>query len=132
MAQSRTYSLGTATITQLEDRIESFLRTLNDMEVQSVQGTDGYLIQARKRGGQWRQFVGMDTAIQVRVMSPEPGMVTVDVGQGKWIDKLGVGVAGLWVWPLLVTAGFGAASQLKLGHDILSQVETFLSLYGGR
>ena len=133
MPETRTFTLGTATIEQLGQSVESFLRTQDGMEVQGVHGSDGYLVQARQVGGQWRQFVGLDKAIQVRITQPEPQLVVVQAGQGKWIDKLGVGVVGvLWVWPLALVAGFGAVSQVKLARDVLNHVQAFLSVHGGR
>jgi hypothetical protein len=45
--------------------------------------------------------------------------LTVEIGAGKWIDKAAVGVVSMLVlWPLAVTAGFGAWEQSKLPEKI--------------
>ncbi|MDR0283576.1 MAG: hypothetical protein LBI33_01595 [Propionibacteriaceae bacterium] len=133
MAEARTYSLGTATMTGLGEAVEAFLRTQDGLEVEGSPGSSGYLVQARQRGGSWRKYVGLGMALQVRILPGEPGMVSVDVGQGKWIDKLGVGTVGALVaWPLLVTAGVGAVLQVKLVNDVYAHIESFLSVNAGR
>ena len=131
MAESRTYSLGSATLEQLGHSVESFLRTQDGMEVEGIQGSDGYLVQARQRSGSWKKYAGLDKAIQVRLVPGDSGLVMVTVGEGKWIDKLGVGIAGLWFAPLLFVAGFGALTQLKLADDVLRHIGAFLAVNGG-
>ena len=132
MAQTRTFNLGTATVDQLARSIETFLMAQGNFEVQLVEGSDGWVVQARQRGS-WRQFIGQDKALQARLLASGPGVVTVFVGQGKWIDKLGVAAVGaLWLWPLVVVAGFGAYSQYKLGQDVLDHAQAFVNAQGGR
>ena len=50
----------------------------------------------------------------------------VATGQQKWIDKAAVGVAGIAIpplWPLMVTAGFGAFRQASLASQVLNIVD---------
>lgn len=132
MAETRTYGLGTATIQQLGASVEAFLRTQGGLEVEGAAGSDGYLVQARQRSGDWRKYVGLDKAVQVRILPADNHTVSVSVGQGKWIDKLGVGAVGaLWFAPLLLVAGFGAVSQMKLARDVFNHVESYLIVNGG-
>jgi hypothetical protein len=132
MAETRTYNLGTTTIEQLGASIETFLRAQRSLEVEGIAGPTGYLVQARQNAGQWRKFVGLDKAIQVRILSQGSNLVTVSIGEGKWIDKVAVGAAGaLWFPPLLLAAGVGAAVQAKLVHDVLAHIESYLILHRG-
>ena len=133
MAETRSYMLGTTTIEELGNSVATFLRGQDSMEVEGHAGPGGYLVQARARGGEWRKFVGLERAIQVRILPVGPGSISVSVGQGKWIDKLGVGAVGaIWFPPLLVAAGFGAFTQLKLEKDVLAHIESFLIVGGGQ
>jgi len=132
MSDTQTFALGTVTIPQLGQSVETFLRTHGDLEVVTFDATDGYLIQARENGGEWRKYVGLDKAIQVRLMPNGPGMVSVSVGEGKWIDKIGVGLVGaIWIAPLMLVAGFGALSQMKLASDVMRHVAVYLSVNTG-
>jgi hypothetical protein len=79
------------------------------------------LIQVKKRGG-WREFVGMATSLNV-VLRQSGNTLTVEIGAGKWIDKAAAGVVSLVVlWPLAVTAGFGAWEQMKLPDRIFDYI----------
>lgn len=51
----------------------------------------------------------------------------VRVGEGKWIDKVGVGVAGWFLlWPLLFTAGYGLFRQSQLVSEVWAFVEGYI------
>ena len=48
------------------------------------------------------------------------------IGQQKWIDKAAVGVVGLVVpmlWPLSITAGFGALRQIGLSSQVMNMID---------
>ena len=128
MAETRTYALGAATKESLGRSIESFLRSQGTMEVEGAGGDDWYLVQARLQGAEWRKFVALDKAIHVKITPMDPNMVSVSVGQGKWVDKLGVAAVGaLWFPPLMLLAGFGAYSQVKLANDVYAHINTYLT-----
>jgi TIR domain len=79
------------------------------------------LIQVKKRGG-WREFVGMATSLNI-VFHQSGDNLIVEIGAGKWIDKAAAGVVSLVVlWPLAVTAGFGAWEQIKLPDRIFGYI----------
>jgi hypothetical protein len=127
MAESRTYRLGTVTLGQVGHHVEDFLRAKPDLYVEGVEGPGGYLVQARLNGQDWRKFIGLDKAIQVQIVPGDDGTVAVTVGQGKWLDKVGVGAVGaLWFPPLAIVSGIGALSQLKLISDIFDRIQNFL------
>jgi hypothetical protein len=53
--------------------------------------------------------------------------LTVETGAGKWIDKAAVGTVSLLVlWPLAITAGFGAWEQMKMPEKVLDYIGTRL------
>jgi hypothetical protein len=127
MAETRTYRLGAVTLDQVGHHVEDYLRSKPDLYVEGVSGPGGYLVQARLNGQDWRKFVGLDKATQVQIVPGEEGSVSVTVGQGKWLDKLGVGAVGaLWFPPLAIVSGIGALSQLKLISDIFDRIQNFL------
>jgi hypothetical protein len=75
------------------------------------------LLQIKKRGG-WRDFVGMATSLNI-LFEQTGDTLTVEIGAGKWIDKATVGTVSMFIlWPLAVTAGFGAWEQAKMPEKI--------------
>jgi TIR domain len=81
------------------------------------------LIQIKKRGG-WRDFVGMATSLNI-LFHQSGDTLTVEIGAGKWIDKAAVGTVSLFIlWPLAVTAGFGAWEQMKMPEKIFDYIGT--------
>jgi hypothetical protein len=83
------------------------------------------LLQIKKRGG-WRDFVGMATSLNI-VFHPSGDTLTVEIGAGKWADKAAVGVVSMLIlWPLAVTAGFGAWEQMKMPEKIFNYIGTRL------
>jgi hypothetical protein len=127
MPESRTYKLGTLTLDRVGQEVETFLRRDQGLVVEGVRGPGGYLVQARLNGQEWRKFVGLDKAVQVQIVPGEGDNITVTAGQGKWIDKLGVGAVGmLWFFPLAIVSGIGALGQVKLVGDIFDRVQNLI------
>lgn len=86
----------------------------------------GVLIQVEKSGG-WKKLVGMSTALNI-VFHQVDNTVNVEIGAGRWADKAVVGTLSLVVlWPLAVTAGFGAWQQAKMPERIFGHISSFLS-----
>jgi hypothetical protein len=82
---------------------------------------DRILLQVRKRGG-WRNFVGMATSLNI-VFNASEDTLTVEIGSGKWIDKAAVGTVSMFIlWPLAVTAGYGAWEQMKMPDKIFAYI----------
>jgi hypothetical protein len=99
-----------------------------DYETQEMATADqGVLLQIRRRGG-WREIAGMATSVNV-VFHQVAETLTVEIGAGKWSDKAVAGAVSLFVlWPLAVTAGFGAYEQAKLPEKILDYIAQQLSI----
>ena len=85
----------------------------------------GLLLQIKKRGG-WRDFVGMATSLNV-VFHQAGDTLTVEIGAGKWIDKAAAGTVSLFLlWPLAITAGFGAWEQMQMPDKVFDYIGTRL------
>jgi hypothetical protein len=96
-------------------------------EVQSLTTEDGTdLLQVAKKGN-WRKFVGLSTALNVVVQCRDSDL-TVEVGAGRWIDKAAAGTVSLFVlWPLAVTAAFGAWQQMKMPEHTFAAIEAYIN-----
>jgi hypothetical protein len=108
--------------------VNSFLSYAENMETQllSLEGGD-VMIQARARGGTWKQWVGMDKAITIKINKLVENQVAVDIGSAKWTDKAGVmALSMLVLWPLAVTSGIGIYNQSKLPEKIKDAIVHYL------
>ena len=129
MADAKVFRMdGSLTLEDVARALEDFLRTQKRLETEGVsQSETSYFIQARQPES-WKKFVGMDQAIQVR-LSVYGDMLTVDLGAGRWVDKLGAATVGYIVFaPLLITAAIGALSQDQLPQEIFNFVQRFTFL----
>ena len=89
----------------------------------------GTLVQIEKIGG-WKKLIGMSTALNI-VFHQVDNTVNIEIGAGRWADKAVVGAVSLVVlWPLAVTAGFGAWQQAKMPERIFGHIAMFLSQHG--
>lgn len=85
----------------------------------------GIVLQIEKVGG-WRKALGMSTAIHI-VFHQVENMVNVEIGNGRWLDKAAAGLLSTIVlWPLAITAGFGAWQQMKLPERIYGYIAEFI------
>ena len=130
MADAKVYRLGALTLDDVARELEDFLRFQKNLETEGVaQAENIYFIQARQTDG-WKKLAGMDKAVQVKLTAHE-GRLTVDVGAGRWVDKLGAATVGYLVFaPLMITAAIGAIGQDKLPQEIFDFVERLTMLHG--
>lgn len=132
MADSKVFRLLDGVTTEMVgDAVTSFLREQKNLVVENAKTTGGYMIQAKEESDGWKQISGTTTAIKVQLL--EAGdIVTVNIGAGKWSDKIGAGVLGAFVFaPLAVTSVIGAVKQKKLPDEIFDFIEKFI-LSGGK
>ena len=108
--------------------IRSYLTNDQNMDTQLMRLDNGeYLVQARVNGGSFRQWVGLDKAVNARVTPVGTDKAILEVGSGKWIDKgLTMAVSMMVLWPLAVTSGIGMYMQGKLPDKIARAVEEYL------
>ncbi len=129
MADAKVFRMGgNQTLEDVAHALEDFLRTQKHLETEGVaQSETSYFIQARQTEG-WKKFVGMDQAIQVR-LSVYGGILTVDLGAGRWVDKLGAATLGYIIFsPLLLTAAIGTIGQQRLPQEIFDFVQRYTFL----
>ena len=110
--------------------IEHFLRDKKNLIVEGTPTPEGYFVQAKEESN-WKKAAGMDLATQIQIIQMNE-LVTVEVGSGKWADKIGAGAIGMVVFaPLAITAVAGAWGQKKLPGEIFTFVEQFI-MSGGK
>ena len=132
MADSKVFRLlDGVTADMVSEGVVSFLRDRKNMVVESGKATDGYLIQAKEEADGWKSISGTTSAIKIQILTTGD-IITVNIGAGKWSDKIGAGVAGAFVFaPLALTAALGAWKQKKLPDEIFGFIETFI-MSGGK
>ena len=117
------------TAVEIGTEIELFLRNNKKLMSEGIETENGYFVQAKGKDT-WKTIAGMDMATQIQCTQLEDG-VLVEIGTGKWTDKIGAGAVGLILFaPLAVTAAVGAWGQKKLPEEIFEHVNRFV-LGGG-
>lgn len=98
-----------------------------EFEVQALKTEDGSdLLQVAKKGN-WRKLAGLSTALNVAIRFKDSDL-TLEVGAGRWIDKAAAGTVSIFfLWPLAVTAAFGAWQQMKMPERTFSAVEEYIN-----
>ena len=117
---ARFYNSTNLNIEQLATDLEKIYRG-QGYQVQQIANNDQVMVQLKK-GGDFEAILGMQAALTVTIQRTAGGVMAA-VGQQKWIDKAAVGAVGVAIpalWPLLVTAGFGAFRQAGLANQVLS------------
>ncbi len=104
----------------LVSAVENHLSDEEGMETQRLTDEKGAtVLQARAKGGKWKQFIGLDKALAVRFSKVGSNEVRMEVGESKWVDKGVVMTVSMFVlWPLAVTSGVGMYKQAKLPEHV--------------
>lgn len=125
-AKMRRYAADGADIPQLIADLKAWLVSQN-FEAQQLNTEDGgVMLQIKKQGG-WRDWVGMATSLNILFQDDEDTL-TVQIGAGKWADKIGAGAVSLiLLWPLAISAGYGAWEQMKMPDNVFDFIATRLS-----
>ena len=115
----------------LVEAVIDFLSKSENMETQlMIPDPEGNVcvIQGRARGGGYKQFLGLDKAITIRLdVMRGKRAITVEIGAAKWGDKGAALAAGWFVfWPLAVTSGVGIYQQKQLPNKILGVIQQYL------
>lgn len=127
LADSKIFRMrGEVTIEGIGREVENFLRNEKDLTVEGFASSDGYLVQAKETSS-WKKFTGMGQALQVQIIPSGSSEVLVNIGRGKWADKVGAGAIGALVFaPLAITSAIGAYKQNKLPSEIFACIEKFI------
>lgn len=115
------------TMAGMAAEVESFLK-VNRMNVQKLElKEESYIIQGRDRDGKLFQFMGSDKAITVKIRKRTEDTVIVEIGEGKWLDKVGGVVVGwLVAWPVLLLTAMSVYDQYKLPEKIKDRIQKYL------
>ena len=83
------------------------------------------ILQCVDSDSNWKQFIGMDAALTIEITETKPNVISVSVGNAKWLDKIGVAAAGaIFFSPLLIAAGIGAVRQAIMPIEIFTFIES--------
>jgi hypothetical protein len=124
-SKSRRYICTPGDAPRLLADVKGWLNGLGFDSQQMNTESQSLLIQIKKRGG-WRDFVGMSTSLNI-LFHQSGDTLTVEIGAGKWLDKAAVGTVSMFIlWPLALTAGFGAWEQMKMPEKIFDYIGTRL------
>ncbi|WP_125767213.1 zinc ribbon domain-containing protein [Lapidilactobacillus wuchangensis] len=132
MTESKTFRLDNGVdLEGISQGLVNFLQFEKNLEAEAVPTEQGYLVQAKNQES-WKKFAGMDTAIHIQLLQNGTDLVTVNIGQGKWVDKASAATIGMFVFaPLAITAAVGAWSQKQLPKEIFECIENYI-VSGGR
>lgn len=115
-------------IAGLANVVNILLSISKGMDTQMINLDGGnMMLQARDKGGKWKQWIGMDKAITVKFEKVDADRVSVNIGEAKWTDKVGIMALSMIVlWPLTITSGIGMYMQGKLPSEIKNEVSRYL------
>jgi hypothetical protein len=120
---ARFYRSNSLNINHLATDLQNLYRS-QGYQTQEISSDDQIMVQLRK-GGDLEALLGMQAALTVTFQRTGAG-VAVAVGQQKWVDKAAIGIAGFAIpplWPLMITAGFGAFRQANLANQVLHVID---------
>lgn len=123
-----TYYLNNKNTRDISIIVRNFLEINEKMETQVFATADGsFVVQARSRGGKYKQWIGLDKAITVTITDVNNTYANVEIGSGKWADKgIAMTVSMFVLWPLAVTSSIGMYKQGALPVKINAAIETGL------
>lgn len=128
MAETRMYALGEMSPEAVGTALEQYLTGAQNLMTQRIDAENRIILQCTGDGAQWKKYLGLDAALTVD-LSVQGNVLTVAIGNAKWIDKAGVAAVGAILFsPLLITAGIGALRQTTLPDEIFRFIETRLHL----
>ena len=111
---------------KLEDvlpELEAWLM-LDDYKCQHFTLKEGQTVLQIKKTGFIRGLVGMNTALNVVFHKMGDDKFNVEIGEGKWVDKVVVGTLSLLLlWPILPFVGYGVYLQANLPNRIYERLE---------
>jgi len=123
-----TYYLNNRNTRDISMTVRNYLEINEKMETQELVNSDGSIVvQARVRGGKYKQWIGLDKAVTVIITDVNNTYANVEIGSGKWIDKGIVMTISMFIlWPLTVTSGVGMYMQGTLPSKINTAIEKSL------
>lgn len=115
---------------KLEDvlpQLESWL-IMDDYKCQHFTLDNGQVALQIKKSGFFRGLVGMNTALNVVFHKMGDDKFNIEIGEGKWVDKIVVGTLSmLLLWPILPFVGYGVYLQANPPNRIFERLEGLTS-----
>ncbi len=125
-AKIRRYATDGTDIPQLIADLKAWLVSQNFEAQQLNTESGGVMLQIKKQGG-WRDWVGMATSLNILFHEDDDALI-VQIGAGKWADKIGAGAVSLiLLWPLAISAGYGAWEQMKMPDNVFDFIAARLA-----
>lgn len=127
MANSRIFLVRSGTnIRNIGREVEKFLRNERGMAVEGYDSSDKYFVQAKD--ATWKNFIGMGKNVQVQISRGNSNSeVVVNVGGGRWFDKVIVFFVGFPLFPpMFFAVALGTYLQFKLFSGIFTCIENFI------
>ena len=112
----------------LSKELKMYLESKFSLEVQVIENGDLIVVQAREKPGvTLKKIVGMAMAITVTLNLPDSKHLAVEVGNGKWADKVISGGLLMFLTPwFLVPATIGAVKQGRMPEQILDFISNYV------
>lgn len=126
---TRIYKLNGRTPKDAALHVRNFLETEEGMEAQCLLSTqDEYLIQGRATHRKVKKLIGMDKATTIKIKPIGNDYFSVEIGEGKWLDK-GVALAAAYFVfaPLVITSCIGIYQQKVLPDKIHRELATMFT-----
>ena len=126
MSQSRSFSCKPSRFEALIMSTQSWL-TGEGFRCQKLKTEDGGTLIQIEKIGDWREFVGMSTALNI-IFRQYGNTVSVEIGGGMWVDKAVVAGIATFVTmgALIVPASIGAWQQANMPKRIFRYIADFL------
>ena len=129
MAEIRNYTIPAAfDVSLFCDNIAQYMIETLKLEAQTLSQGNAAIVQGRE-SNTVKRYIGMDKAVTAKITHCGD-LLTVEVGQGKWMDKAaGAAVAWFVFWPAIVPAMIGAFQQMQLPSKILAYVNEYVIIH---
>ncbi|MBR1528066.1 MAG: zinc ribbon domain-containing protein [Oscillospiraceae bacterium] len=128
MDEKRIFTLNDSfTFEEIVRVLEQYLSINKHLTTQRFNLENRAILQCVDSDSSWKQFLGLDAALTVELIQTGNNTLVVNIGNAKWLDKVGAAAAGaLFFSPLIVAAGIGAVRQAVLPTEIFTFLESKL------
>jgi len=113
-------------LSDLQSKIEGYLKTEGFTTQSSAPSSEGVVIQAKK-GGFLRDVIDADRALSISITG-QPNDFTVKVGIGKWLQHLGIAaIETLLISDLFLIVDVAeTAWNFEVEDKLVKQIESFV------
>ncbi|MBO5059778.1 MAG: zinc-ribbon domain-containing protein [Clostridia bacterium] len=113
--------------TALSLALLDFLENTKQLTAQHIMVSDTeWIVQAREKSS-LKKIMGMDKATTVK-LNINNTHLTIEIGQGKWLDKIAANAIGYWLfWPALIPGAIGAYQQMQLPKEISRFIASYIN-----